>query len=50
MAIDIVSGQQPDSISFLVSENPVAVVLLFVDPAGLVERLADQRGEHRLNA
>ena len=49
-AVFLVSGEQADPIIFLISENPVAVVLLLVGPSGPVEWLANERSKHGLNA
>src|ERR1039458_1179033 len=44
-----VSGEQPDAIVFLVRKDPVAIVLLLIDPPGPVERLGNKGSQHRLN-
>src|SRR5439155_15853168 len=36
--------------AFFVREDPITVVLLLIDPAGMVKRLRDQRRQHRLDA
>ena len=38
-AVFLVSGEQADPVVFLISEDPVPVVLLLVGPPGLVEWL-----------
>ena len=39
-----------DARAFFVSEDTVAVVLFFIDPAGLVEWLTHESCKHRLSA
>src|SRR5437870_9273593 len=46
----IVSRQQRHLRAFFVGENPVAVVLFFINPAGFMERLVHQCGQHRTHA
>jgi len=45
--IDSGAAQQPNPIAILVGEDAPAVDFLLEDPAGTVEGLADERGDHR---
>src|SRR5579864_7386596 len=45
-----VAGEQRDPMALFVSQNSVAIVFLFVNPAWHVKWLPHQRGEHGLDA
>ena len=45
--VDTGAAEQPDADAILVRENPPAVDLLLIDPAGPVEGLGDKRRLHR---
>jgi len=45
-----VARKQANVRALLVGEQPIAVVLFFIHPAGLVERLGHERCEHGLHA
>ena len=45
--VDAVAAEQAYAGAILIRENPPAVDLLLIDPAGTVEGLGDERGLHR---
>jgi len=49
-AVDGVAGRETDARSLFISQNAVAIIFFFIDPAGLVERLAHECCQHGLSA